>query len=185
MLAQKYLAFKVFLLAVLQVPTQHADISNCRHTKIACENNFDTQAAALSTLDYIFRFIEMYIHMKNLNNLNKRLHWITVKNEQLTDYKLHVRNLVTHLSDVDSSHICSVCSKQVMAPGAPSPALWHGASGKEGKKQQTGRSHLDSHCSKEGQQYIMETEDSLGQHMFNTVLEMFTLVLPDFSWWQA
>lgn len=182
MLAQKYLAFKVFLLAVLQVPAQHADISNCRHTKIACETNFDTQAAALSTLDYIFRFIEMYICMENLNNLNKRLQWVTVKKEQLTNCKLCVRNLVTYLSDVSSSHICSVCSIQTMAPGAPSPAFWHGASGKEGKKQQTGKSHLDWHCSKEAQQYITETEDSLGQHMSNTVLEMFTLVLSDFSW---
>lgn len=65
-------------------------------SKTISESNPETQAFHLSTLNWpseeLYKYVAI-VHMENLDNLIKRLHWIMARKEQMISYKVYVRKL--------------------------------------------------------------------------------------------
>lgn len=60
-----------------------------------CETNLETLALGLSTPDCPPEDTHKYasmVHIENWDNLNKRVHWIVSRMEQLTHHKGYVKN---------------------------------------------------------------------------------------------
>lgn len=65
-------------------------------SKTTSQTNPETRALGLSTLNCpsedLYKYV-VIVHLEKMDNLIKRLHWITARKEQLINYKVYVRKL--------------------------------------------------------------------------------------------